>query len=63
MEEKLFKAFANLGSSVAAAIPKVAFGILLIVLGLVFAKLVEVALRTVLVRIRFDSLVEKAGVD
>src|ERR1700677_1276693 len=63
MEEKLFKDFASLGSSVAAAIPKVAFGILLIVLGLLLAKLVEVALRTVLVRIRFDSLVEKAGVD
>jgi small-conductance mechanosensitive channel len=63
MEEKLFKAFANLGSSVAAAIPKVALGILLIVLGLLLAKLVEVALRTMLVRIRFDSLVEKAGVD
>src|ERR1700679_1276596 len=29
----------------------------------VHAKLVEVVLRTMLVRIRFDSLVEKAGVD
>jgi hypothetical protein len=63
MEEKLLKAFAGLGSSVAAAIPKVAVGILLIVLALAAAKLVEVVLRTMLVRLRFDSLLEKAGVD
>lgn len=63
MKEKLLEAFANLGNSVVAALPKVAVGILLIILGLVVAKLVEVAFRTVLVRLRFDNLMEKAGID
>jgi small-conductance mechanosensitive channel len=63
MEKKLLEAFAGLGNSIATAMPKVAVGILLIVLGLVAAKLVEVVLRTMLVRIRFDRLMEKSGVD
>jgi hypothetical protein len=62
MEQKLREAFAGLGNSIASAIPKVCVGILLIILGLVVAKLVEVALRTMLIRVRFDSLIEKAGV-
>ncbi len=41
----------------------VAVGVLLLVLGLVTAKLIEVVLRTMLVRVRFDKLVEKAGLD
>jgi Conserved TM helix/Mechanosensitive ion channel len=62
MEEKLLEAFTGLGNSIASAIPKVVVGILLILLGLVVAKLVEVVLRTMLIRVRFDSLAEKAGV-
>lgn len=63
MEEKLLEAFAGLGNSIATAMPKIAVGILLIVAGLIVAKLVEVVLRTMLVRIRFDRLMEKSGVD
>src|SRR5271163_1401631 len=63
MKEKLLSAFASLGNSVFAAMPKVAVGVLLLVLGLVAAKLIEVVLRTMLVRVRFDKLVEKAGLD
>src|SRR5277367_2933351 len=63
MEKKLLEAFAGLGKSVVTALPKVAVGILLVILGLVAAKLVEVVLRAVLVRIRFDTLIGKAGVD
>ena len=62
MEEKLLESFAALGNEIASAIPKIGVGILLIVLGLVVAKLVEVALRAMLIRVRFDSLSEKAGV-
>jgi small-conductance mechanosensitive channel len=62
METKLLDAFAGLGNSIAYAIPKIAVGILLIILGLVVAKLVEVALRTMLVRARLDRLTEKSGV-
>lgn len=63
MKEKLIESFANLGNSVVTAAPKVLIGILLIVAGLLIAKLVEVVLRMILVRVHFDSLVERAGVD
>jgi len=63
MKERLLEAFANLGNSVLTALPKVAVGILLVVLGLVVAKIIEIVLRTMLVRLRFDSLMEKAGID
>jgi small-conductance mechanosensitive channel len=62
METRLLEAFAALGNSIASAIPRVAAGILLIILGLVLAKLVEVTLRTMLSRIRFDSLMDRVGV-
>jgi len=62
MEQKLLEAFAGLGNLIASGIPKVCVGILLIILGLLVAKLLEVALRTMLIRARFDSLIEKAGV-
>jgi small-conductance mechanosensitive channel len=63
MKEKLLEAFANLGNSIITALPKVAVGILLVISGLVVAKLVEVVFRTILVRLRFDNLMEKAGID
>src|ERR1700733_11598563 len=63
MERKLLEAFAGLGRSVVTALPKVAVGILLVILALVLAKLVEVILRAILIRMRFDSLIGKAGVD
>jgi small-conductance mechanosensitive channel len=63
MREKLFESFRNLVNSVISAAPKVAVGILLIILALVVAKLVEVVLRMILVRVRIDRLVEKAGID
>jgi small-conductance mechanosensitive channel len=62
MKEQLLEAFAGLGNSVASAIPKACVGILLVTLGLVVAKLVEVALRAALIRLRIDSLIEKAHV-
>lgn len=63
MNKKLFDAFASLGKSVLSAVPKVVAGVILIVLGLAFAKMVEVVLRSVLIRMRFDSLLGKVGID
>jgi Mechanosensitive ion channel/Conserved TM helix len=63
MKQRLIEAFAGLGNSVAAAAPKVAMGILLIIFGLVIAKLVQVALRTILVRIHFDGAIARVGID
>ena len=63
MIQKLTQAFQNLLDSVIAAAPKVTVGLILIVLGLVAAKVIEVVLRFVLTRIRFDTLMERAGID
>jgi len=62
MENKLLEALAALGSLIASAIPKVAVGILLIIGGWVLAKGIEFVLRAMLIRVHFDTLMEKAGV-
>jgi hypothetical protein len=61
MEKKLLDAFAALGNSIAVAVPRLAVGILLIVLGVIVAKLIEVTVRTMLVRVHFDALMTRAG--
>jgi hypothetical protein len=63
MKEKLVSAFSNLADSAIATAPKVLVGIVLMVVGLAVAKIIEVVLRFILTRIRFDSLMEKAGID
>jgi hypothetical protein len=63
MIEKLTQAFQSLIDSSIAAAPRVAVGLMLVILGLVVAKVAEVSLRFVLTRIRFDSLMERAGID
>ena len=62
METQLIDAFANLGRSIVTAIPKISIGIVLVLFGLLIAKLGQAAVRTTLVRLRFDSLMQKAGV-
>src|SRR3984957_20129 len=62
MEKKLLEAFAGLGSEIVSSIPKFSIGILLIVIGLIIAKLVEVTLRAALIRVRFDNLIQIASV-
>jgi small-conductance mechanosensitive channel len=63
MKERLIAAFSNLLATIAATTPKVLVGLLLIVGGILVAKIVERLLRAVLVRVRFDSLVAKVGID
>lgn len=63
MKEKLLQAFGNLANSVAAAVPKVVVGILLVVAAFAVAKLIEIVLRYALTRVRLDKLMEKAGID
>lgn len=63
MKEKLFSAFENLADSAIAAAPRVLIGIILMIVGLIVAKIVEVSLRFILTRIRFDTLMERAGID
>src|SRR6476646_4143760 len=63
MEQKLLQSFGGLADSVAAGAPKFAVGVLLVIAGFIAAKLIEVVLRYMLTRVRFDSLMEKAGID
>ena len=63
MQEKLYQAFGNLADSFVAAAPKVAVGILLVILGFAAAKVIVVVLRYLLTRVRFDRLMEQAGID
>jgi hypothetical protein len=62
MGEQLIRAFDSLGNSIVSAIPRVSVGILLVILGVAVARLAEFLLRTMLIRLRFDSLIQKAGV-
>jgi len=62
METKLLETLAALGNLVASAIPRIAVGILLIIVGGVLAKGIEFVLRAMLIRVRFDSLMERAHV-
>jgi len=63
MREKLEQAFGGLVDSTIAAVPKVVVGILLILGALVIAKIVEKLLRYTLMKVRFDELIGKAGID
>jgi Conserved TM helix/Mechanosensitive ion channel len=63
MKEKLVESFLNLVNSIVTAAPKVVVAIVLIAVGLIVAKVIEIVLRMILVRVRFDSLMEKAGID
>ena len=63
MKEKLLESFNGLLESVVAAAPKVVMGILLFLVALIVAKIVEKVLRAILTRVRFDTLVQKAGID
>lgn len=63
MREKLIESFRGMVDTVIDSAPAVLTGIVLVVLALILAKVAEVVLRAILVRVRFDKLVERAGVD
>jgi len=63
VKEKLLQSFGHLLDSIISSAPRVAVGILLVILAFVVAKLIEISLRFVLTRIRFDALLEKTGID
>jgi len=63
MKDQLIQSFKDLFDAVTSAAPKVIVGIVLLVLAVVVAKVIEKVLRLILVRLRFDSLVEKVGID
>jgi len=63
MREKLLESFQHLFDEIISAAPKVAMAIVFLVGALIVAKAVEIVLRMLLTRLRFDTLVERVGVD
>ena len=63
MRERILQSFQDLFDSVIAAAPQVVTGIGLLILAIIVAKIVERVLRAILVRVKFDSLMAKAGID
>lgn len=60
---QIAEAFAEMGRSAAAAAPRVVLGLVLVLLAFVVAKAVEIALRVVFRRLRFDQLLARVGID
>jgi small-conductance mechanosensitive channel len=63
IREQFVATYQGVVDSVIAWTPKVIMALVLLVTALVAAKLVERLLRTIMVRLRFDALVEKVGID
>ena len=63
MKERVIESFRELFDAVIAAAPEFLTGIVLLLVGVVVAKVIEKILRMILVRLKFDSLVEKTGID
>ena len=63
MQQQLLQIFRDLQETTVTAVPRILTGIVVFVLLVLAAKVVEKVLRAVLVRLRFDSLLEQAGVD
>jgi len=63
MQQQLLDSFRELQATVVTAVPRILVGLVLLVILVLVAKLVERVLRAVLVRLRFDSLLEQVGVD
>ena len=63
MQQQLLDSFRDLQVTVVTTVPRILVGVVLLVVLILVAKLVERVLRAILVRLRFDSLLEQAGVD
>jgi hypothetical protein len=63
IREQLITGVQSLVADLVSATPKVVTGILFIVLALIIAKVIERTLRSLLVRIRFDGLLTRLGLD
>lgn len=63
IREQLVMTYQGVVDSIIAWTPTVLLSLFLLVSALVVAKIVEKVLRSVMVRLRFDALVEKVGID
>jgi small-conductance mechanosensitive channel len=63
MQQELLRIFHDLQQSVVSAVPRVLTGLVVLIVLVLAAKIVERLLRVLLVRLRFDSLLEQVGID
>ncbi|MGI9626492.1 MAG: mechanosensitive ion channel family protein [Longimicrobiales bacterium] len=63
LRDQLMQTWTELVESVVAWTPRVAVGLVMFVVAIVFAKLVERILRGALTKLKFDTLVARAGLD
>jgi small-conductance mechanosensitive channel len=63
IQQQLLRMLENLQQTVVDAVPRVLVGLVVLVALVATAKIVERLLRTLLVRLRFDSLLKQAGLD
>lgn len=63
MQQQLQQAFIDLQQTVVSGVPRVLVGLVVVVALFLAAKLIERLLRAALMRLRFDALLEQAGVD
>jgi hypothetical protein len=63
LREQLLSTFEGLVQSVIDWTPRVLVGIVLVLVALIVAKLIEKILRALLLRLRFDDLLQQVGVD
>lgn len=61
--DQLGEAFRSTLDTIVAWTPRVALGLVLVILALVVAKVIERILRSVLTRLRFDQALARAGID
>jgi hypothetical protein len=63
LRQQLLAMGQKLVQGVIAWAPKILLGVVVVILALVVAKVIEKVLRSILVRLRFDALLEKVGID
>lgn len=63
IKDQLVLTFQTLLNQIVAAAPKVVLAIVMIVVAVLIAKIVQKVLKVVLLRIQFDELLSKAGID
>ena len=63
IREQLVATYQGVVDSIIAWTPRVLLAVLLLISALVVAKVVEKILRSIMVRLRFDAMIEKVGID
>lgn len=63
LADNLIQTYRNALSTAVASLPRVVTGLILVIVALVVAKLVEKTIRSMLIRVKFDDVLARAGID